>query len=298
MGGTVQVSAPAKINLVLDVGPKRMDGYHDVRTVLQAISLCDRIDIVGSDDLDVWCDDSRVGGGRDNLGWRAADFLRRSADVRRGARIRIYKRIPPQAGLGGGSADAAAVLLGCNRLWGLGWPVDRLMPIAGALGTDVPFFLTGGTALGEGRGDRLYSLRPLPAWPLVVACPASGSPTAAAYDALDALGAWDHPSTDALVAECARGTRRFSSAARSRLAASLGNSFEGALLPLRSDIAYLKQRLEADGSVATLICGSGSAVWALAPTDAWAGRVASRLRGEGIWASSAHFTAAGARLAP
>ena len=295
MRGGIRMLAPAKLNLLLSVGPRSGDGYHEVRTVLQAISLWDRILLADDAELTVRCSDPRIDGGPRNLAWRAADALRTAAGLDAGATIHVRKGIPAEAGLGGGSADAAAVLVGCNRLWGLHWSLDRLAAVAAGLGADVPFFLAGGTALGEGRGDRLTPLPTLPPWPVVVACPAAGSPTGAAYAALDALGDWRRPSVADALAECRRATGLRSRAGRLRLAGLLANSFEDALLPARPDIAALKHRLAAEGAAAALLCGSGSAVWALAPSLRWAGGTAARLRADGVWARVARFEAGGVR---
>lgn len=288
--------APAKVNLVLSVGARQADGYHEVRTVLQAISLWDSIHITARNTLTVCCSDPRIEDGPTNLAWRAAEALRRAARLDSGACIRVRKGIPAEAGLGGGSSDAAATLVGCNRLWGLHWPLGRLTELAAGLGADVPFFLAGGTVLGEGRGDRLTPLRALPAWPVVVACPTLGSPTGAAYAALDSLEHRSCPAIEGVIAECLRGPTVRSRVARLRLATVMANSFEDALLPLRPDMAALRLRLRTAGAVGTLISGSGAAVWALAPSLRRADAIANQLRNEGIWAKTARFEAGGVRV--
>lgn len=293
MRSGIHMLAPAKVNLLLSVGPRRQDGYHDVVTVLQAITLRDQLSVSPAPDITVHCSDARIGGGPGNLAWRAADALRRASAVRRGAAIRILKAIPAEAGLGGGSADAAAVLVACNQLWELHWTPERLATVAAALGADVPFFLVGGTALGEGRGDRITRLDPLPPLPLVVARPTDGSSTAAAYAALDALGAWARPAAEPLLAAIGGSWRDGRGGRRAALGQLLGNSFEEAILPLRPDIVELRERLVAEGGLAALLCGSGSAVWALAPSLRWAGEVARRLRADGWWAMTARFSAQG-----
>lgn len=177
--------APAKVNLALDVGPPEADGYHPVRTILQAVCLHDRLVLARCCDLVLECDLAPAGSGPANLAWRAAEALRRAAGLRAGVCIHLVKRVPLQAGLGGGSSDAAAVLRGCNRLWNLDWPAARLAEVGRELGSDVPFFLHGGTALGEGRGDRVRPLPPLPPLPLLLCHPGPGIATAGAYRALD-----------------------------------------------------------------------------------------------------------------
>src|SRR5262249_27413282 len=153
------LNAAAKVNLVLEVLGKREDGYHELATVMQAVELSDRVTIEDAAGLEL---ESRVPGvptdGR-NLALSAAAALRQAAGITRGARITLDKRIPVAAGLGGGSADAAAVLVGLNRLWRLRWPVTRLEEVATGLGMDVPFFLHGGRALATGRGERIERLR-------------------------------------------------------------------------------------------------------------------------------------------
>jgi 4-diphosphocytidyl-2-C-methyl-D-erythritol kinase len=149
----------AKINLGLEVLGVRQDGYHELRTIFQTIDLRDDILIrSGGRDVTVSCDHPAVPAGRQNLAWRAADELRRFAKRTDGVEIRIAKRIPVAGGLGGGSSNAAAVLLGLDRLWRLGLGPEDLHRIARRIGADVPYFLVGGTALGLGRGDEVYPL--------------------------------------------------------------------------------------------------------------------------------------------
>ena len=141
----MEVLAYAKVNLTVEILGRRKDGYHEVRTILQTVDLADRLDISKSSRLRVECDEPHLSG-KDNLVWRAAEKLAERAGVSPQVRIRIQKRIPVGMGLGGGSSDAAAALLALNRFWELDLGPDELGRTAAELGSDVPFFLTGGTA--------------------------------------------------------------------------------------------------------------------------------------------------------
>src|SRR5262249_45495926 len=147
-GRRLTVRARAKVNLGLEVLSRRSDGYHELLTLLSAVDLADRVTLetTAADAIEVQCDSAGVPPGPDNLAWRAADLLRREAAVAGGVRIRIDKAIPVAAGLGGGSADAGAVLRGLGRLWRISLPRERWQALATALGMDVPFFLGDGPA--------------------------------------------------------------------------------------------------------------------------------------------------------
>src|SRR2546421_8513852 len=147
------LNAAAKVNLILEVLGKRDDGYHELVTVMQAVDLSDRVTLEDADVLELTSSPGVPADGG-NLALRAATALREAAGVTRGARITLDKRIPVTAGLGGGSTDAAAVLLGLNRLWRLRWPVARLGEGGGGVGVGVAFFLRGGAAPAAGRGGR------------------------------------------------------------------------------------------------------------------------------------------------
>lgn len=182
MSPTLKLKAPAKVNLTLEVLGRRHDGYHDVASVMQTVDLWDVVALELHHDLVLECDRRELET-EDNLALQAARLLQREAGVSYGARIRLEKRIPVAAGLGGGSSDAAAVLRGLNRLWGLGLSRQRLLDLAARLGSDVPFFLYGGTAAVHGRGERVRPLPPAPLGWLVLVCPAIRMPdkTAALY---------------------------------------------------------------------------------------------------------------------
>lgn len=166
----VTALAYAKVNLTLEVLGRRDDGYHEVATVLQTVSLHDRLTFASDSEISVECSIPALSN-PENLAWRAARALKQATGYAGGARIAISKDIPEAMGLGGGSSDAAATLAALNRLWGLGMSVAELEKVGRDLGADVPFLIGGGTALGVGRGDRLTRLRPLPSQWLVVVCP-------------------------------------------------------------------------------------------------------------------------------
>lgn len=163
--------APAKVNYLLDVIRRRPDGYHDLRMVMQRVNLCDEITITlkKSPGISVCCEKSGVPDGPGNIAWKAAHVLLELSNGSQGAEISIVKNIPVAAGLGGGSSDAATVLMGMNELLGLGLSDQRLMEIGVTLGADVPFFIFKKTALAEGIGEALSAMPEMPAaWILLV----------------------------------------------------------------------------------------------------------------------------------
>ena len=156
--------APAKINLVLEVLGKRDDGYHEIRSLIQTINLCDVLSFESADRISFECTKPGLQTS-DNLVVQAAGLLKKASGCEKGARIKLEKRIPWAAGLGGGSSDGAATLLALDKLWGLKMAVSDLMEMAARLGSDVSFFIHGGAALIQGRGEEVTPLKiPVPGW--------------------------------------------------------------------------------------------------------------------------------------
>ena len=170
MSDALLVQAPAKVNLCLEVLGRRSDGYHEIRTVMQTIDLADELEIAPADSLQVACDDPSLAGDN-NLVWHAVTDFAKSCGRLPLVKVSIKKRIPVGMGLGGGSSDAAAVILALNRLWDVGYPFSKLSEIAAGLGSDVPFFLLGGAALASGRGEIVEPLPGRPGIPLTLVCP-------------------------------------------------------------------------------------------------------------------------------
>ena len=201
------LKACAKINLTLEVLQKRPDGYHEVRSVMQAISLSDRLSFKSSEKIIYECDNP-LWQAEKSLVMRAVDAIKRHTGVSSGAFIQIIKSIPLSSGLGGDSSDGAAVLQGLNQLWELGIPPGDLVRMAGTLGSDVPFFLSGGTALAQGRGEFISPLPDMPrAW-IVLLLPHVNRPeskTAALYSLLSPEHFTGGARTDALVVRLTRG---------------------------------------------------------------------------------------------
>jgi 4-diphosphocytidyl-2-C-methyl-D-erythritol kinase len=189
MPRTLVLRPCAKINLTLRVGPRRLDGYHDVRTLMQSIAVSDTLTFtVRRGPFALATHSPGVPEGADNIVWRAADVLWRSAGrpgEPRDIHVRLEKKIPPAAGLGGGSADAAATLSALNTLWGIRHSKGDLVEIGAGIGSDVPFFLQGGTALAAGRGEEIYPVDDVARLGVIVIKPSFGVSTAEAYRWLD-----------------------------------------------------------------------------------------------------------------
>jgi 4-diphosphocytidyl-2-C-methyl-D-erythritol kinase len=253
------VKAHAKINLNLKVLGKRTDGFHDLLSVMQTVTIHDRVTLeatAGGIDLSV--DDPAVPADADNLACRAAARLPGPPDEAPGLRIHLEKVIPAGAGMGGGSSDAAATLLGLCRLRGLSPRPEVLEPIAAALGSDVPFFLQGGTALATGRGTEVRPLPDLLGYRLLIVFPGESVPTAEAYARLR------RPLTpDAETSTMARFKPAFEGAPEGDVEAwvSVGNDLEPCARELCPAIGEIKDRLIRAGATAAAMTGSGSAVF-------------------------------------
>lgn len=258
--------AYAKVNLTLAVGEKRPDGYHEVVSVMQRVSLCDTLTAEQTrEGITLTCSDPALPSGEENLAHRAASLFFRETGIAGGAALTLEKRIPSQAGLGGGSSDAASALLVLRKLYAPALPDTELETMAAALGSDVPFFIRGGTQLATGRGEVLSPLPPLTDGWFVIVKPTESFSTPAMYRRLDELPPACTPPLpplqDGLPA----------------LAAGLFNRFEAAI-PAGSAVWDIKARLAAYGALASLLSGSGSAVFGLFDTETAARAAVEALR--------------------
>ena len=245
--------AYAKVNLTLAVGEKRLDGYHEVVSVMQRVSLCDTLTAEQTrEGITLTCSDPALPSGEENLAHRAAALFFRETGIVGGAALTLEKRIPSQAGLGGGSSDAASVLLALRKLYAPALPDGALETMAAALGSDVPFFIRGGTQLAIGRGEIVAPLPPLTAGWFVVVKPEESYSTAEMYRRLDACGGMT--AEDSRMEDAVAGNNVHA------IAAELRNSFERAV-PEDSRLWDIKAALRAQGALGTLLSGSGSAVF-------------------------------------
>jgi 4-diphosphocytidyl-2-C-methyl-D-erythritol kinase len=250
----LRVRSFAKINLVLSVLGKRTDGYHDIQTVFQTIDLCDEIEFGPGQDIELQCANLPGVRNEDNLVWKAATLLAQESGEKRGVAITLKKNIPSGAGMGGGSGNAAATLLGLRRFWGLEIPDSRLFKLAECLGSDVSFFLCGGTALGTGRGEKIQPLPDYPSKHLVLIFPDVHVSTAEAYRSLN-LGLTS--SLEDLRIQCFIGQVQ----AGTNFLTGLFNDFEASILAAYPPIMEAKRFLEERGATVNLMSGSGSSVF-------------------------------------
>jgi 4-diphosphocytidyl-2-C-methyl-D-erythritol kinase len=259
---------PAKVNLFLDVLGKRADGYHDIATLLVPVNLYDTLEIqpTGDGELQLECHPDTVPSGPGNLVWKAAEALRRAFRVTAGATMRLTKRIPHEAGLGGGSSDAAAAIAGLNAVWGLNRGVDELLPVAAEVGSDVPGLLIG-PSWCNGRGE---IVTPVPAGPpvhLVVVKPPVGCPTAEVYKRFRRSDVMADPKR--VIDAFARGDAE-------ELAAGLHNALQPAAFDLQPLVRKVYDRLTNCGPLGVLLSGSGASVFAVGRTAADADAIAAR----------------------
>lgn len=277
------MDAHAKINLFLEVERRRDDGYHDIVSVFQEIDLADRLEAetVGGDSLELTVEGDTVPTDGSNLILRAVDALRNRFGIGKGLRMHVCKRIPVGAGLGGGSSDAAAALRLAVQLWNL--PADRntLVDIASGIGSDVPFFLVGGTCVCRGRGEQIEPRNELPLPNAVLVLPPWSISTLEAYAALagEKLGT---QSAEMFLRAMEQNDFR-------GIAAAAYNRFEGAATKLEPRQGKLMEALCAHGGLTARMSGSGSTVWCVADEDKdnmELARSLSRVRNDGLFGSA------------
>jgi 4-diphosphocytidyl-2-C-methyl-D-erythritol kinase len=253
------IPAFAKINWNLRVLGKRADGYHQIDTFLQTTSLHDTLTLSATDDNEIRliCDDRSIPSDETNLVWRAAAALRERYSINHGVKIRLEKRIPSEAGLGGGSSDAAATLIALAQLWGIETSASDLVGIAEDLGSDVPFFLHGGTARARGRGELIEPLSNVPEEQLVVIKPNASVSTAKAYNSLNSAALTSSDAKPILF----RSQASDDSASFDQNA--LHNDFETTVFQFEPEIERAKNALLKSGACAAKLSGSGSAVFGI-----------------------------------
>lgn len=267
------LKAPAKINWFLQVLGKREDNYHDIRSVMQCISLYDALIFERADSVDVACDlDVPL---HENIVYRAASLLKKRVSYRKGARVSLKKNIPVGAGLGGGSSDAAYALLGLNMLWEIGLSSEELGSISAEIGSDVPFFLRGPFALVEGKGERVEPLEIISSAVLLLVKPRISISTSWAYSALDLLDKQELTKKPVDI-------KLFCQALNKRDFASLGNmfcnDFEDVVMRKYPAIRELKHRLCELGAATSAMSGSGSTVFGVFRSKNEAEKAALRMK--------------------
>lgn len=278
----MRVLAPAKINLTLSIVGKRPDWFHALESVMQMLSLADEILIDNADELLFSCSDPALIT-EDNLVLRAARALQQRSQIPRGARIHLEKRIPYQAGLGGGSSDAASTLAALNEFWEIRLTPDDLVQLATELGSDVPFFLDGPCAVVRGRGEIVKPVVHATPCHIVLAKPSFGLPTAQVYGSLHARPtspgdekAIGLPETQAMVHALQTGNI-------DALLRALTNDLEGPALTLMPELFPLRERMLEEGCLGVLLCGSGSALFGICETVETAQSAAKALRNDFPW---------------
>jgi 4-diphosphocytidyl-2-C-methyl-D-erythritol kinase len=267
----IGLKAFAKVNYALDVLGLRADGYHEVSTVMQSISLCDEVEIerlAEGFELSVEPEEAEIGPPERNTAYIAWKMLQGLTDEALAAGVTLRKGIPAGAGLGGGSADAAAVLIGLNELFDLGLRADELREVGARVGADVPFCISGGTALAEGVGEMLTPLPGPPAQHLALAKPHSSADTGEIYRAHDAAGAESARCVEPVISALRSGSLR-------DLAAAVGNDLTSVTSDLVPEVAALQRDLLAREALGAAMSGSGTAVYGIFDDESAAERAAN-----------------------
>ncbi|MDE2989888.1 MAG: 4-(cytidine 5'-diphospho)-2-C-methyl-D-erythritol kinase [Chloroflexota bacterium] len=275
-------AAPAKVNLGLQITGRRPDGYHELVSVMQTLELADEVSVESAPTVSGR--PSLPGlAAEDDLALRAAHLLRGALGVTFGAHVSVDKRIPAAAGLGGGSSDAAAVLMALNRLWGTNVDRERLLQVAAELGSDVPFLVRGGTALATGRGEHLRDLPPAPMRHVVLVRPDIALATADVYAELRPSEWSDGSQTRALADAIADGCLP---------ADLLSNDLTAAAIRLAPVVGEILDELRAAGAQPALMAGSGATCFGLFGDISTAEQAVARGQAAGHWTHLTRFRAA------
>lgn len=251
------VYAYSKINLGLDVIGKRDDGYHELRMIMQTLTLCDTLELIQNDDggICMSCSDESLPLDDSNLCVKAAKLLNDEFNLDMNISINLTKRIPVAAGMAGGSADCAAVLIGLNDIYNLKLSLEDLCKRGVKLGADVPYCIKKGTALAEGIGDRLTKLPPMPDYPVLIAKPKESVSTGFVYKNLK-IDMLDHPNIDAQIEAINDGNIE-------KICNSMGNVLETVTIPAVPSISKIKKSMIDNGAIGSMMSGSGPTVFGI-----------------------------------
>ncbi len=254
----INVKALAKVNLGLDVLRRREDGYHEVKMIMQTIHLYDQLEIKKTKEPGIFIQTNLdfLPTNENNLIYKAAKLLQDMYGMKNGVAVDLQKHIPIAAGMAGGSTDAAAVLYGMNKLFGLKLKHTKLMEIGVSIGADVPYCLMRGTALAEGIGEKLRSLPPMPKCPVLIAKPGISVSTKLVYENLNLSDAMVHPNIDAQIAAIRRKDLN-------GITAHMGNILETVTIPKYPVIDEIKRCMLENGAAGAMMSGSGPTVFGL-----------------------------------
>lgn len=277
MSESFTLPAFAKINLLLRIHGKHADGFHELCTVFQSVSLHDSLTFSDAEELRLTCDDPRIPTGKNNLIYQAAALLKKEFSVARGAQIHLEKRIPSPGGLGGGSSDAATALIGLVRLWQLSVELEQLTDLSKQLGSDVPFFLYGGAALGTGRGTEITHLEDFGHRKMLIVTPNVRVSTADAYSLLRAPALTNEEANRTLIV-CHNEAKRLITEQ-----SELRNDFEDVIFKAEPELAQVKHSLLELGSEKVLMSGSGASIFAFFSNDDARNTAFSILKAETDW---------------
>jgi 4-diphosphocytidyl-2-C-methyl-D-erythritol kinase len=266
--------APAKINLSLDVLHKRDDGYHEVQMIMTMVDLADRLEFesLPRDTIMISSQSGYIPLDEKNLAYQAAKILKERFQVSEGVHIYLDKQIPVSAGLAGGSSDAAATLRGLSRLWQLDLTTEQLCKLGEELGSDVPFCVTGGTALATGRGERLQPLPPPPQCWVIIVKPTISVSTSDVYGRLRVDEIDHHPRTKHLLDAITRGDYH-------GMCDAMGNVLENVTLKMHPEVGGIKEMILKLGADCALMSGSGPTVFGLVQRESKAVKIYNGLRG-------------------
>lgn len=273
----LELKALGKINLGLDILGQLENGYHQVRMVMQTVYLYDRVILEKKKTPGIGIETNLnfLPVNENNIAYRAADLLIKEFGLPDGLRIALDKHIPVAAGMAGGSADAAAVLFGMNRMYELGLSEEELKRRGVSLGADVPYCIMRGTVLAEGIGEKLTPLPPLPRCYILIAKPPLSASTEAVYDKFDALDAVEHPDIDGII-------RGIGTSDIRQAAASMGNVLEQVMLPEYPVIGEIKKTMLDAGALGAMMSGSGPTVFGIFDSRSTAKKAALKIRNRNL----------------
>ncbi|MCR4430213.1 MAG: 4-(cytidine 5'-diphospho)-2-C-methyl-D-erythritol kinase [Tepidanaerobacteraceae bacterium] len=268
----LDMDARAKINLTLDVLYRRPDGYHEVEMIMQSIALKDRltIELMPPGSIEVCCNNSELLCDESNLAYKAAKLMIEEYNLDAGVKVALEKNIPLAGGLAGGSADAAAVILGMNELFDLKISTEKLMMLGKTIGADVPFCIHGGTALARGIGEMITPLKPVKGLGLLLIKPPYAVSTKQVYSRLDVKNIKTRPDTPAMIQKILREDM-------GAMAKGLCNVLEEVTFKLYPELARIKRELVENGAMGSLMSGSGPTVYGVFETPGDAKKAAAKM---------------------